>query len=135
MNISIKIVEHSFQKYETCGNWGFDSNGDIWIEVSKLSDWRREILIAIHELCEVVMCKHNGVSQAQVDQFDLDFEAHRPPDNEDEPGDDPNAPYFREHCIATGIERILAAELGVKWSEYENELNALPEVKPKEETK
>lgn len=88
--------------------------------------------MAIHELCEVVMCKHNGITQQQVDKFDLEFEAHRHPDNKDEPGDDPKAPYIHEHCIATGIERILAAELGVDWKSYEEELEALPPVKPKE---
>ena len=98
----------------------------LLISVSKLSDWRHEVLIAIHEFAEVVICKHNGVSQESVDKFDMDFEEARHPDNEDEPGDDPSAPYVREHCIATGIERIIAAELDVKWKNYEDEINQLP---------
>lgn len=84
------------------------------------------MLVAVHELVEVVICKHMGVTQAEVDAFDKQFENNRTPDNDSEPGDDQNAPYCEEHCIATGIERILAAELGVPWKEYEEELNDLP---------
>jgi hypothetical protein len=61
-----------------------------------------------------------------VDAFDKAFEAARTPDNEDEPGDEPTAPYVKEHCIATGIERIMAAELDVSWKDYEAELSKLP---------
>ncbi len=60
-----------------------------------------------------------------------EFEAHRHPDNEDEPGDDPTAPYVKQHCLATGIERILAQQWGVVWSEYADELEALPPVPEK----
>lgn len=126
MRIEIKTIPHSNQAYATGGNWGFRDNGDIWIEVSELSDWRREALIAVHELVEILLCKHDGVTQQSVDEFDKSFEANRPADNVDEPGDDPKAPYVRQHCIATGIERVLAAELGVNWKNYEEELEALP---------
>lgn len=126
MNINIEIIEHANQRYPTVGDWFFEPNGDLMIRVSRLSDWRREMLIAVHELVEVLICKHQGISQEQVDAFDKDFEAHRHPDNEDEPGDDPTAPYVKEHCIATGVERLLAAELDVSWKDYENELNDLP---------
>lgn len=125
MNITIKTIPHSQQKYPTVGNWGFADNGDIWIEVSELSDWRREALIAVHELVEVLMCKHDGVTQEAVDKFDIEFEKNRHPDNVDEPGDDPSAPYLKQHCIATGVERILAAQLGVPWKDYELELEKL----------
>jgi hypothetical protein len=126
MNVKIEVIDHKDQNYSTCGDWRFDENGDLVIKVSKLSDWRREMLVAIHELAEVLLCKHRVITTASVDAFDKAFEAARAPDNEDEPGDDPAAPYVKEHCIATGIERIMAAELGVSWKEYEEELSKLP---------
>lgn len=126
MNVKIEVIPHDQQLYPTVGDWRFDDKGDLIIRVSKLSDWRREMLIAIHELCEVVLCKQRGITTESVDKFDKDFESTRHPDNEDEPGDEPSAPYVNEHCIATGIERIMAAELGVKWKEYEEELGELP---------
>lgn len=126
MNIHIEIIPHGQQRYPTVGDWFFDDKGDLTIRVSKLSDWRREALIAVHELVEVLICKNEGIRQEEVDTFDKEFEEKRLPDNEDEPGDEPTAPYVRQHCIATGIERILAAELDVCWKDYENELNDLP---------
>lgn len=130
MNINIEIIPHETHRYPTVGDWWFDEQGNIQIRVSKLSDWRREALIAVHELAEVLMCKHDGVSQESVDEFDKQFEAKREAgeltDEYAEPGDSSDAPYVKQHCVATGIERVLAAELGVKWREYERELEELP---------
>lgn len=126
MRIEIETIPHQSQRYETVGDWYFDTDETLHIKVSKLSDWRRELLIAAHELVEVALCKHAGITTEEVDAFDKKFEANRQPGNEDEPGDDPTAPYQRQHCIVTGIERILAANLGVDWKDYEKELNNLP---------
>lgn len=126
MKITIEVIPHDQQRYPTVGDWLYTPEGDLEIKVSALSDWRRESLIAVHELVEVLICKHDGVSQESVDKFDMDYEANRHPDSEDEPGDDPAAPYVKQHCIATGVERILAASLGVNWKEYEDELTKLP---------
>lgn len=125
MNVRIEIIPHDQHRYSTCGDWYFEHD-DLVIKVSKLSDWRREMLIAIHELAEVLLCKNRGITTDSVDAFDKAFELARAKDNTDEPGDEPSAPYVQEHCIATGIERIMAAELGVSWKEYEQELDALP---------
>ena len=125
MNCRIEIIPHDQQAYPTVGDWRFDENGDLVIKVSTLSDWRLEMLVAIHELVEVLMCKHRGISTESVDAFDKAFEAARTYDNENEPGDEPAAPYVKEHCIATGIERIMAAELGVSWKHYEEEISKL----------
>lgn len=130
MNIIIESIPHQDQRYSTCGDWYYD-NGTLHIKVSKMSDWRYEALVAVHELVEVLLCEHAGVNQATVDAFDMQFELNREPGNEDEPGDDNDAPYRSQHCVATGIERILAAEMGVNWKPYEDELCELPEVEPK----
>jgi hypothetical protein len=131
MKINIETIPHQEHRYTTVGDWWVDETGTIQIRVSELSDWRREALIAVHELVEILLCKNEGITTEEVDQFDKLYEANRAPDCEDEPGDDPKAPYVRQHCIATGIERILAAELGVQWKPYEEELCELPEVETK----
>ncbi len=128
MKILIETIPHEAHRYETCGDWYYDSDDVLHIKVSKLSDWRREMLVAVHELVEVLSCKNDGITQEVVDKFDKEFEAHRHPDNEDEPGDEPTAPYVNQHCLATGIERILAQQWGVNWKEYEQELGNLPPV-------
>lgn len=131
MKIIIETIPHQQQRYTTVGDWHYEVDGTLHIKVSELSDKRREQLVAIHELVEVVLCEHAGVTQAIVDEFDKQFEQNRLPGNEDEPGDDPRAPYGPQHCIATGVERTLAACLEVNWKDYESELEALPEVDPK----
>lgn len=128
MKIIIETIEHKDHRYDTVGDWFYDADGTLHIKVSKLSDRRRERLIAIHELVEVLTCDLDGITQEVVDKFDMEYEASRHPDNEEEPGDDPSAPYVKQHCLATGVERILAAAWGVNWKEYEDELGDLPEV-------
>lgn len=64
-----------------------------------------------------------------VDEFDFKFEqndANRKTPGGDEPGDEPKAPYHRQHSIATAFERILAERWGLNWKEKEAELYALP---------
>ena len=124
MNIIIKVIPHRKQRYETAGDW-FWKRDTLHIRVSSMGDWRYEALVAVHELVEVLLCEHDGVTQKEVDKFDIGFEKSREPDNTDEPGDETCAPYVAQHCIATGVERILAALLGVKWKVYESTLNAL----------
>jgi hypothetical protein len=123
-NISIRVIPHSAQRYETVGDY-FQEGNTLVIAVSKMSDWRYEMLVAIHELVEVVLCRYARIKNKDIDQFDINFEMHRLLGNNDEPGDDPSASYHKQHCIATGVERIMAAVLGVKWKEYENEVNSL----------
>lgn len=141
MKIIIETIPHHTHRYPTVGDWYYTKEAVLTekggfteevlhIKVSSLSDWRREFLIAVHELIEVGLCKHAGITQEQVDEFDQAFErdreAGRLEDPNAEPGDQPNAPYVLQHGIASGIERLLAAELKVPWEDYANEIEALP---------
>lgn len=127
MKILIETIAHDQQRYPTVGDWFYGEDGTLTIRVSQMSDWRREMLVAVHELVEVLTCKNDGVTQQQVDAFDIEYEKNRPADDvESEPGDDPKAPYVNQHCLATGIERILAQQWGVKWNEYADEIEAFP---------
>jgi hypothetical protein len=85
-----------------------------------MGDWRHEVLVAIHELAEMALCIHKDIPGSLIDTFDINYSGDCI-----EPGDDAGAPYQRQHCIATGLERIMAAELGVKWQEYDDEVNSL----------
>lgn len=131
MKIIIETIPHKDQRYNTAGDWCYDRDGTLHIKVSELGDQRHENLIALHELVEVLTCELAGVTQQQVDDFDKAYEANRPDGDGSEPGDASDAPYRKQHCLATGIERILAAEWGVDWKAYEDELCALPDVEPK----
>jgi hypothetical protein len=118
VNIVIKTIPHKEQRYETCGNWWWDEHGDLQIRVSEMGDWRYESLVAFHEQFEALACRRAGIREETVSAFDIEFENNRKQGNEDEPGDDPQSPYYRQHKLADIAERQLAMELGVDWKEY-----------------
>ena len=120
MKITIETIPHGEQRYVTCGDWLWEPNGDLLIRVSETGDWRANAAIAVHELVEVLLCKQEGIGQEAVDAFDLAYKG------DDEPGDDPAAPYNRQHCFATAVERMLIAAFGMTWDEYANVVEALP---------
>lgn len=122
----IRGIPHSDQRYDTCGDWYYQEvlgSTVLCINVSRLADRREMFLVAIHELVEAFLCECAGVTEAEVDQFDYGH-AQMALKGE-EPGDCITAPYYKQHQIATGIERILAAEAGVSWLEYEKHVEEL----------
>lgn len=125
LNICIKTIPHDQQRYETVGDWYYGADGSWQFRVSQMSNWRYEVLVAIHELVECALCRHAGIAQVEVDEFDKAFEARRQEGNTDEPGDALDAPYRLQHGIATGVERIVAMLMGVSWSAYDAEINSL----------
>jgi hypothetical protein len=129
MKIIIETIPHDQQRYPTVGDWYWSVHGnELHIKVSELGDWRYEVCVAIHEAVEAVLCEHAGIKQAAVDEFDQKFEKERDDGRHalaDEPGDDKDAPYRKQHGIATGVERVLAAELGVDWNDYDHTIQNL----------
>lgn len=118
MRIHSYSVPHDEQRYDTVGDWFFQ-DGELHVVTSHMSDPRYETLVALHEIVEAVLCAYGNVPQHLVDEFDFRFkDAH-------EPGDDIRAPYYKQHQIATAVERLVAAELGVDWRKYEAEVSAL----------
>lgn len=124
MNITIKTIPHAEQRYPTVGDW-IEEGGGLIVAVSDMGNDDFAFLVGLHEMIEGWLCLRRRIDQGAVDAFDVAFEAARQPGNTDEPGDHPDAPYRREHFFATSIERLMAAELGVDWAEYEKAVNAL----------
>ena len=122
MNIHIETINHKDQRYDTAGDWFFDLSGDLYIKVSDTTNWKYNALIALHELIEVLLCKDRIITTEEVDAFDINYENNRKDGDMSEPGDDRNAPYFKEHQIATVIERLIANELKVDWETYDKEV-------------
>ncbi len=129
MRITIDFIPHLEQRYNTCGDWIFDRDGfgdDLTIRVSETGNWKWNVCIAIHELVEALACKANGVTQEQVDAFDLGW---KPNFGFEEPGEDPRSPYFTEHSVASLIEKqmfdALIPDVSTEWELYEARLEAL----------
>lgn len=118
-SVKIETVSPKEMRYRTVGDWFFTGPGCLTIQVADTKNWVYNMLVAVHELIEVICCQIEGVTEKQIDKFDL---AHQ--DDED-PGTHPKAPYHDEHVTAMGIEMILAARAGVKWRVYEDALNRI----------
>jgi hypothetical protein len=117
--IIIETIPDKEQRYNTVGDYYFDKDGNRLIMVSDFSNWKYELLIAVHELIEVSLCKDRGVTDAAIDEFDFAFEEARLINKTTtEPGNEPDAPYFMEHQFASKVEKMLAEQLNVNWQDY-----------------
>lgn len=121
MKITIETIPHNEQRYPTVGDWQFDENtGDLSIKVSMMGDWRYELLVGLHELVEAGLCRDMGIAEFLVDEFDTGYKGPY-----EEPGDDPDAPYYQQHFMATNLERLLANALSVNWQAYDYAVSEL----------
>ena len=123
--IYMKVIPHKEQRYKTVGDYWIDKHGVLQIRTSDFSDNRMSMLVLIHELIEVLLTEHRDIKEEDISGFDIEFEKKRKKNNTDEPGDDKNAPYRAEHCIATSVERLMAALLNVPWVDYDKSCNVL----------
>jgi hypothetical protein len=108
----VAVIPHADQRYPTIGDWVFGGDA-LTIAVSDTGDPKMNFLIGLHEQIEAMLCLERGIPEPEVMAFDR---AHP---ELDEPGADPRAPYHAEHVFAEQIERLVAARLGVDWTEYE----------------
>ena len=127
----IKIVLHKEQRYNTVGDWFFDRNfpKTLIVKVSETGNWKWNMCIALHELAEAIACTTDGVTQEQVDEFDKNW---KPNFGFEEPGEDPQSPYFNQHAKAFTIEKTLffgmiddATLDNSEWEAYEAKLEEL----------
>lgn len=112
--IRIRFIPQAEQRYDTCGDWLWDDDDVLHILISQMPDARHQQLVAVHELAECLVCNVDGVTQEQVDAFDMG-----PGADLDEPGNSQEAPYHHQHMLATEIEKRLAAAMHVDWDEYD----------------
>lgn len=113
MKINIETIDHKCQPYDTVGMWT-NLSDETKITVSDMRNDDYAFCVAVHELLEAYLCRKRGITTEDVDSFDLNFKG------DGEPGDDPAAPYRKEHFFSTTVERMVAAELGVDWQKYED---------------
>lgn len=118
--ITMIVIDHEKQRYDTVGDWYFakDDPEHLFIFISKCSDWRFEQCVFIHELTEAVLCKARGITEKQVDEWDLSHE---------ETGADfclTGAPYEKEHYAACVTELFLGKEFGINYDAYLKELES-----------
>jgi hypothetical protein len=128
MNVTIKVIPHQDQRYNTPGDWWFDGDGNLEIRVSDLGNHDQENCIAFHEYFEAITCRKSMIDEKTVSDFDMKYEKERAEglhEQHEEPGFDNRAPYREQHQLATGVELILGTALGVKWNDYDTAVTAL----------
>lgn len=125
MDIIIKVIPESEQRKEVNGaDWFWDAEGNLQVRVSPMSDWRYETALAFHEAFEACLCKNNGVTQKEVDEFDMAFDLAHPNEPDLNAGDEQTAPYRREHNYATIVDRLFIGACQLNWKDYDDELAA-----------
>lgn len=117
-SVTIHVIPHSHQRYQTAGDWQIRDN-KLYIDISDTGNWRSNMLVALHELTEALLCTDDLVTQEQVDKFDLAYSG------DSEPGDEVDAPYRDQHCFATAVERMVCAAMRMAWKEHDERVEAL----------
>jgi hypothetical protein len=121
MYIRIKSIPYKEQRYPTCGDYWIDKNGVKQFRVNDMGNEDYHFLVSIHEQIEEYLTQRRGLKESDIMAFDVMFEKEREEGKhapDDEPGDDPSAPYHHEHVFAETIERLLAIQMDVNWAEY-----------------
>ena len=131
MLIDFRVIAHKRQRYETCGDY-FTEGGTTHFRVSRMKDRRYCLLVFAHELIEYLLCRAAGVRMREIDRFDIAYEKARAAERDgdeslvapcgcrhrEEPGDDPHAPYHKQHQVATTCEKLIAEALEMDWEAY-----------------
>jgi hypothetical protein len=125
--IVIDTIPNNTQRYPTLGDY-YEESGELKLKISDCSNPCYEFAIAIHELIEQKLCELAGIKEEDITKFDMMFEEEckqglHP--NDDEPGEDPRAPYKKQHFIATIIEMMVIKEMGIDWEKYLEDIYAL----------
>ncbi len=119
--MKVTIQPYNKMRYETCGDYIME-NGHWHFYIAKLEKRRYEWLVLIHEIIECYLCSLLMIKEKDIYEFDLMFEQERKNflhTEDEEPGDDRQAPYYYQHQIATFFEKIFAFILFVNWREYD----------------
>ena len=117
--IVVNVIPHNQQRYNTCGDWQFKDD-TLQIDVSDTGDEFMNFLIARHEQDEAMLCLRRGISQKEVDDWDMSHEDT----GTDDFSADMDAPYHQSHCDALSAEWVMASLLGVNWKEYGQRLES-----------
>lgn len=146
MNFKIQTIPHYAQRYDTVGDYFYKHLAQIEIRVSDFSGVtinheslfldsgdvtlaeKYEFLVALHEFIEAFLCYQAKIPYEAIDKYDQEDAMT------DDPGDEPEAPYHRQHVIATAIEQQMAAQLGVDWTDYENAVRRLSKMEQEKES-
>ena len=97
---------------DQCGDWRIDPGFPVRAMTLDLGNHDFNALLLIHELVEALSCKRDHVRDEEVCAFDAAYKG------DGEPGDEENAPYHRQHKLATLVETNIALAWGIDLIAY-----------------
>jgi hypothetical protein len=118
--ISIEFIPHKDHKFTTIGHW-FEDEFGAHIQISQELKWEFRIAVLFHELIEYSMCREEGITTKECDDFDALFEIEYEQGvwlKSVEAGFDKRCPYRKGHVWGSRFERLVIWLLGVSWVEY-----------------
>lgn len=121
--IIIETIESQDQRYPTCGDY-WEEEDAIHFRITKQEKEEYEILIFVHEFIEFMLTRDRGIHEGDITKYDIQWnkEFEEGHDKSDEPGNEHDCIYKKEHRFAENIERALAHEMGIDWFEYDKKL-------------
>lgn len=123
MEIHIKTIPNDMMRIPGgIGDYWYDNEGVLQIRVIDMQNEFYEKMVCIHEMIEEALTKKRGVPEPDIQAFDEAFERARVMGlrtNDEEPGFSNDAPYLREHTLATSVEMMMCALAGESWTDYD----------------
>lgn len=120
MEIKVAILPIDQMRYQTVGDYYYNADGSLQFDIADTGNPVYNKMILIHELIEQTLTEARGIDTKVIDDFDMMFEKEREDgfhDLADEPGFDSRSPYQAEHALATAVELMICAHLGIKWND------------------
>lgn len=126
--INIKFIDSKEQRYSTCGDY-WETPTSYEFRITKQDNPDKNLLILVHEMIEYILCTKKGITEQVITDFDLEWNKKADISNDwykdgiaDEPGNEPTAPYYKEHRTAENFERLLAEYMDIDWFSYDRNL-------------
>ena len=116
LNIFVETIPHEEQRYDTVGDYFYIVDDQLVIKISEQQNKWYEYLILLHELVEIILTEHRGITEESISKFDMEH-----PELSD-PGSSIEAPYHDEHMMAMDIEKLICSQLNIDWEKYNENL-------------
>ncbi len=110
----IRVLPKNKMRYKTSGDYYRTKKGELVFDIVKQKNEFMLKMQLLHELIEQILCQENRISNEDIDKFDMNYKDK----GYDEPGDDPESIYHRQHVFAKNIERLICNELGIDFKTY-----------------
>lgn len=126
--INIRFIDGKDQRYPTCGDY-WETPYSYEFRITRQDNPDKNLLILLHEMIEYALCAKRGITEEVITNFDLEWNKKAESSTDwyaddiaDEPGNEPSAPYVKEHRIAENFERLFAEYMQIDWFEYNRNL-------------